>query len=489
MGCVIKALGCLRNLERPELLDTSITIQRFDELGVDPAQMVLHLKVFGDLLPRPLSNRTDLDAYAKKIMQKAEVYFAVVDGHKVAGMMALYANDTVSHNAYLTLMSILPQFQGKGLGRIMVRRAIAVARKKDMASMSLEVDQENLKAQSLYKSLGFILLERSGVSWTMRARLDATGIKPTSYCTPLYEIPTLAAAFNLNVDLRIKRDDLYPQTGGGNKSRKMQYLVEAARKGGHDSLVTNGGLQSNHARAAALTAAEQGLHCCLILHCENDDPPSTGNLMLMRLAGAEIEFCHNEQLGSAMDTAMNRMHQRGFNPMYIWGGGHCLEGSLAYYDAAQEAQKQCDSWTPDVVILASGTGTTQAGLIAGYADLSAHVLGVSIARPKERGASVVRESLEQLCDHLGRDSSIMEVDFRDEWTCGGYEKTSDELFNCIDKAARYGLILDPTYTGKAFLGLTAMIASGEIKHGSRVLFWHTGGLMNLLTNSDYMRTT
>lgn len=290
-----------------------------------------------------------------------------------------------------------------------------------------------------------------------------------------------------DVELKCFRDDYFPMVGGGNKARKFDYIVKYAVENGYNCLVTNGGMQSNHARAAALLSARVGIHCSLVLH--TDDPKSLhsvkGNLMMMMMGGAEVRFCHLSELASTMDDEMQRMKDLGYKPLYVWGGGHCVQGSLAYYDAALEAQEQCGEWIPDYIVHASGTGTTQAGLVAGYANLPTKVVGVSVAREKKRGGQVVKDSLNELGNFLNKDFSKEEVLFRDDWTFGGYEEYSQPLLDVIDETAKKGLILDPTYTGKAWYGLLEMIKSGEIPKGSKVLFWHTGGLLNLLSHPAY----
>jgi 1-aminocyclopropane-1-carboxylate deaminase/D-cysteine desulfhydrase-like pyridoxal-dependent ACC family enzyme len=291
----------------------------------------------------------------------------------------------------------------------------------------------------------------------------------------------------LNIDVRVKRDDLYPESGGGSKARKAAFIVGQAMQQGNKAIVSNGGLQSNHARAIALEAARHGLRCSLVLHTSTPDVPQrlAGNLMLMKLYGAELRFCRLNDLAEVMDTEMARLTQNGLNPLYVWGGGHCIQGALAYYEAAREARSQSGDWVPDYIVHASGTGTTQAGLMAGYADVGTQVIGISVARERARGERVVQEALSTLLDYLGCSQQGLRVWFRDEWTEGGYEHTSGRLLAAIDEAALHGLLLDPTYTGKAFLALRDMVRKQEIPPSSRVLFWHTGGLINLLTAQDY----
>lgn len=305
--------------------------------------------------------------------------------------------------------------------------------------------------------------------------------------TPLTNINSF---FKNGIELKIKRNDLFPFTGGGNKARKIGHIIDYAIQNGYNALVSNGGIQSNHARATALAASEKGLKCKLVLHTNSPEKHKLeGNLLLMHMTGAQIEFVPLEGLSDAMDKSMKELEKKGYKPLYIWGGGHCVQGSLAYYDAAKEAISQLDDWIPDYVIHASGTGTTQAGLIAGFFDLPTKVIGISVAREKKRGTKVVHDSLIELGKYFKKDFSKKEINFRDDWIFGGYENYTKELLNVIDETGKKGLILDPTYTGKAYYGMLQMINSREITPKSKVLFWHTGGLLNLLSSPHYLKKT
>ena len=301
--------------------------------------------------------------------------------------------------------------------------------------------------------------------------------------TPVERQRRFESLFDLHIDLFFKRDDLYPMPGGGTKARKMQYIVKDILKKGHDVLVTNGGPQSNHARAAALMAASIGMKCHLVIVLEPKVRyPLSGNILLMQMAGAEIEYCRKDQLSERMDMAIDHYRHLGHRPAYIWGGGHCHAGTVAFVDAAMEAQSQCRDWIPDYLVIASGTGTTQAGLAIGYADLPTRVIGVSVARDSERGGRIVKDSIDDYFKKINKPNKDIHVDFRDNWICGGYEKTNDDLLKVIQKAAGAGLIADPTYSGKGLYGLIDLARRGDIPQGSKVLFWHSGGLMNLMAS-------
>lgn len=208
----------------------------------------------------------------------------------------------------------------------------------------------------------------------------------------------------------------------------------------------------------------------------------------MRLAGAKLVFTSLDKVSLVMDNEMDILRQEGYSPYYIYGGGHGLPGAMAYYDAARSYLQHNKDFNPDYVIHASGTGGTQAGLVVGFNKFSptTKVIGISIARDSVRGRQVIQQSCNELTASLNIESVATDkVIFLDEWHGGGYGKTYPELFLTIKKfASEYGLITDPTYTGKALHALTKLIDSGYIPGKSKVLFWHTGGQINLL---DYTK--
>ena len=315
---------------------------------------------------------------------------------------------------------------------------------------------------------------------------EASPTPRVAWTTPLARLAPLVPASD--VEVYAKRDDLTPMAGGGNKVRKMASIAREAARQGADALVTTGGTQSNHARVVALWAAERGWDCHLVLHgdpVELERP--TGNLRLMLLAGATLEVVAPDEIRDRLDRAVSRLESQGARPYLVPGGGHCLAGTLAYVDAVSELRDQCADWVPDWIVLASGTGATQAGIAAGCVRLGwpTHVVGISVARRNPRGRQVVGQAYAEACDALGLASGAEDIDFRDDWIGGGYGVATDRVYTTIDTVGRQtGLVLDPTYTGKAFVALQDLINSGEIQSGSRVVFWHTGGLLNLMADED-----
>lgn len=271
-----------------------------------------------------------------------------------------------------------------------------------------------------------------------------------------------------------------------SKKRKLEYFINKSTVSNCNAIVTAGAANSNHARATAMLCADKSWKCTIVVHDIEDY--SKGNLLLMKLAGARLIFTSLENVGSVMDQEMQRLKDEGFSPYYIYGGGHGLPGYLAFYEAAKDYVDNNSDFIPDYVVHASGTGGTQAGLVVGFNQFApkTKVLGVSVARNRDRGASVVKNSCNELTESLNLPSVDNEkIIFFDEWNGGGYGKTYPELFSTIRKFANeFGLITDPTYTGKALHGLTQLVENGYIPSGSKVLFWHTGGLINLF---DYTK--
>jgi 1-aminocyclopropane-1-carboxylate deaminase/D-cysteine desulfhydrase-like pyridoxal-dependent ACC family enzyme len=304
--------------------------------------------------------------------------------------------------------------------------------------------------------------------------------------TPLRFYPRLSE--ELGISLWVKHDDLFPLAAGGNKARKLQRILAEGISGGCDALVTTGSFHSNHVRAASLMAARLGWHARLVIHDTPRDKLE-GNLLLAALAGAEITFCQREQVGAAMDQAMDDLSKRGRKPLYILGGGHCRAGGLAYCEAAQELAGQYGELAnlPDYIFVASGTGTTQAGLHAGCAEYlpSTKVIGISVAHGRERGMENVAKSIDDLSQATRLVIPKHEISFYDGFLSGGYGLHDEELLELIRWAAGLeALLLDPFYTGKAFRGLRDHVRSGRVAPGSTVCFWHTGGIFNLL-NSEF----
>jgi D-cysteine desulfhydrase len=314
--------------------------------------------------------------------------------------------------------------------------------------------------------------------------------------TPLVKRPALDEW--LGVDLWIKRDDATGGAEAGNKVRKLEWLLADALARGADSIITCGGLQSNHARATALTCAALGLRCVLVLRVAHPDHrplPMSGNVVLDRLAGAEIRLvsaAEYAQRGAVMESLAIELRDRGRRPYVVPEGGSNGLGALGYVECMREVRKQLDlrlagSKAPfDVVAHACGSGGTAAGVALGAARFGvaqavrAFAVCDDAAYFERVIAGIVREA--RSWDSSLGDPAPLCVDERARGPA--YAVTTADQRASLVRAARAGVVLDPVYTGKALHGLAAAIDAGDVPRGARVLFVHTGGLPGLLAQAD-----
>jgi D-cysteine desulfhydrase len=295
--------------------------------------------------------------------------------------------------------------------------------------------------------------------------------------------PSLCGDFSLWV----VHDEAFAKYGGGNKARKIGTFLDEAEKLFATDLITNGGTQSNHARVTAIAAAARGLGSHLVLHGDPQELQApSGNLLLMLLAGAQITIVHAESISSTIHEIATELKAGDRRPYVIPGGGHSVGAARIYRDTAKEVwsglvEKRIE---PEVIIVPSGTGTTQAGLAVGFAECNsaAQVIGISVGRRNPRGSGVVESCRERLCCELDLPANTGRTLFLDDWVGQGYGIADARVYDVIKKAGAGGLMLDPTYTGKAYLGMSDLLDRGAIRDGANILFWHTGGLMNLLSD-------
>ncbi len=302
--------------------------------------------------------------------------------------------------------------------------------------------------------------------------------------TPLEPLPRLAAQLG-GPELWVKRDDQTGLATGGNKARKLEFLVADALAQEADTLVTCGAAQSNHARQTAAAAARFGLACTLALRGE-EPPRAQGNFLLDQLLGAEVAWVNDRPLTEAVEDVAEGLRARGRQPYVVPYGGSNPVGASGYAAAMEELLAQCARRDLhfDHVVLASSSGGTQAGLMVGARALGyeGRILGISVDPP----AATLRATLADLATataaHLGLELAFAPQDFavEDGYLGGGYAAVGDLERGAIRTLARAeGLLLDPVYTGRAFGGLLDLIGQGAFALGERVLFWHTGGTAGL----------
>ncbi|MET4682387.1 D-cysteine desulfhydrase [Brevundimonas faecalis] len=306
--------------------------------------------------------------------------------------------------------------------------------------------------------------------------------------TPLEPAPRLSEA--LGIDLWIKRDDCTGLAGGGNKTRKLEFLLGDAMEVGADTLVTQGAVQSNHVRQTAAAAASHGLKCEIILEERTGstapDYVGNGNVLLDRLFGAGVRRVPGgTDMTAELEKTAEAVRARGGKPYVIPGGGSNAVGALGYVDCAREILVQADELDLAIsrIVTATGSAGTHAGLVAGLAVMGADipVLGIGVRAPQEKQEAAVLKLAKETASLLGHADRV-----RDEMVvadCGyvgaGYGLIDQGVADALTLAARTdGLVLDPVYTGKAMKGLIALARAGRFA-GETVVFLHTGGAQGL----------
>jgi len=317
--------------------------------------------------------------------------------------------------------------------------------------------------------------------------------------TPLEFEPRLSAQLGCN--LFVKRDDCTGLAGGGNKTRKLEFLLADARQQGADSLVTIGGLQSNHARQTAAAAAKFGFSCELVLEDVSGTPKSdyyyNGNVLLDTLLGAVI---HRLDIGGDCDVytelLIDKLKTEGRRPYLIPPGGSNALGSLGYVRCANEILQQIADRdiAIDQIVLATGSAGTQAGILAGLiaAKVDIPVLGITVSQSSTDQQLLVETLLRQTLIKLDLDPDRAEgrVFANGDYYGAGYGISTAPMISAIKCCAQLeGLLLDPVYTGKAMAGLMDLCAQGLIEAGSNQLFIHTGGSAGLFAYREVFSST
>jgi L-cysteate sulfo-lyase len=306
--------------------------------------------------------------------------------------------------------------------------------------------------------------------------------------TPLEPLPRLSET--LGIDLWIKRDDCTGLAGGGNKTRKLEFLLGDAFEQNADTLVTQGAVQSNHVRQTAAAAAAQGLKCEVILEERTGsravDYTRNGNVLLDLLFGAGVRTVPGgSDMPAELETTAAEVRARGGRPYVIPGGGSNPVGALGYVDCAREIVVQADELdlAVDRIVTATGSAGTHAGLVAGLAVMGADipVLGIGVRAPKEKQEANVLKLAEETAALLGRPGcvtpSMVVADC--DYVGAGYGLIDQGVADALMLAARTdGIVLDPVYSAKAMKGLIALAKAGRFE-GERVVFLHTGGAQGI----------
>ena len=314
--------------------------------------------------------------------------------------------------------------------------------------------------------------------------------------TPLELLPRLTDALG-GPQIWMKRDDLTGMGLGGNKVRKLEFLVGDALAKGADHLVTQGAVQSNHVRQTAAVAAKLGLACTAVLEhrIETNDNAylNSGNVLLDRLLGCRLEYRPGgTDMQAAIEQVGARLAGEGAKPYLIPGGGSNAVGALGYAAVALELVTQANQQglRIDRLVHATGSAGTQAGLVAGLHALSSpiRVLGVGVRQPREKQEANVLRLAQATAAHIGVDRPVpaSAVEANCDYVGAGYGQPTAGMVEAVQMVARLeGIFLDPVYSGKGMAGLIDLIRKGAFTSGENIVFLHTGGSSGLFGYADF----
>ncbi|MBC8505130.1 MAG: D-cysteine desulfhydrase family protein [Anaerolineales bacterium] len=301
--------------------------------------------------------------------------------------------------------------------------------------------------------------------------------------TPVDELPRLSAHLG-GPQMLIKRDDQTGLAFGGNKTRKLEYLLAEAQSLGARTVITGGAIQSNHCRQTAAAAARLGLDCILVLGGDRPPEPS-GNLLLDLLFGAEIVWTQMSERDATLQATYETAKEAGRKPYLVPYGGSNPVGASAYAFAIEELVDQ--GVNPDWVVFASSSAGTQAGMVAGahLTSFEGNILGMSVDEHEDDLKARVAGLASETAAHLGQpttftpDQILVNADYLGE----GYGIMNAQDREAVHLFAKFeGILFDPVYTGRAAGGMIDLIRKGFFSKDETVLFWHTGGTPALLAD-------
>ncbi|MFT4609105.1 MAG: L-cysteate sulfo-lyase [Cellvibrionaceae bacterium] len=315
--------------------------------------------------------------------------------------------------------------------------------------------------------------------------------------TPLEPMKNLSKTLG-GPNIWIKRDDCTGLSSGGNKTRKLEFLMGDAIEKGADTIVTQGATQTNHGRQTAAACQVLGLECHILLERRatvddfGEDYEKQGNVLINELYGAHLSFYEGgENMNALGQQYADDLSKQGKKAYFIPGGGSNAIGALGYVDCASELVRQADEMRLRIDHLTHGTGSsgTQAGLVAGMrcGGSNIPVMGVSVKAPHDVQLANVYKTACATAELLGLPGAILESDILvdDRFTGPGYGFPDEGTLEAIKLCARNeSILLDPVYSGKGMAGLIGMIREGYYKKDENVVFLHTGGSFALFAYQE-----
>ncbi len=317
--------------------------------------------------------------------------------------------------------------------------------------------------------------------------------------TPIESMPALSKALGGEVNLYVKRDDLLPGSGGGNKTRKLEFCIADALDQGKDSIITCGAVQSNHCRLTAAWSAKEGLDCHLILEervAGSYKAQASGNNFLFELL--DVKSIGVVPGGSDMMAEMGKkadeLAAAGKTPYIVPGGASNAIGAMGYAVCAEETMGQLNDMRLDIdhIIVPSGSAGTHAGMAVGMTGVNAGIpiSGMNVSRPKDVQEEIVYNLAVELATKIGVKGGVAReaIVCFDQYVGPGYSLPTDAMVEAVKLFARTeAVLLDPVYSGKAAAGLVDLVRKGHFPKGANVLFLHTGGSPALYAYMDTFR--
>ena len=312
-------------------------------------------------------------------------------------------------------------------------------------------------------------------------------IKLGHFPTPIEHLKNITKYLG-GPNIFIKRDDCTGLATGGNKTRKLEFLIPDAIKNKAELVVTVGAVQSNHARQTAAACTLLGLKCLIIFEQRLKDAPEaymkSGNVFLDKLFGADIKVCpKNEDVTKYTEKIIEDIKSKGTNVYFIPGGGSNAIGALGYVECLNEILKENNKYNFTQIVHATGSSGTQAGLLAGrkYYNCNIPVTGICVRHKKVIQIDKVYMEAKKACEKLQckiLDKSDVIVD--DDYIGSGYGEPTEGMIEATKLLAKKEpILLDPVYTGKGFAGLIGLIRKKKFSKNDNVLFIHTGGAVSL----------
>ena len=312
-------------------------------------------------------------------------------------------------------------------------------------------------------------------------------IKLGHFPTPIEHLKNVSEYLD-GPNIFIKRDDCTGLATGGNKTRKLEFLMADAIKSKAELIVTVGAIQSNHARQTAAACSLKGLKCLIILEQRLKDPPdaymNSGNVFLDKLLGAEVMLCpKNQDILEYSTKVVEDIKSKGTNVYFIPGGGSNSIGALGYVECFKEILEKNSKYNFTHIIHATGSSGTQAGLLAGkkYFQSQLQIIGISVRYEKKIQEEKVYNEAKKVCEKLKCDVlDRSEVVAYDDYVGSGYGEPTDGMIEATNLLAKKeAILLDPVYSGKGFAGLIGLIRQKKFTKEDNILFIHTGGAVSL----------